>query len=132
MTTQIQGVIQNPDLIKDHLRMMALGINAAISYNNRQYREWPITTVIGDITLGDTNTVVLADATTAAIVATLPVVADVAERIYTVKKTDGSTNAVTLMAESTGVTIDGSTSKVIVSQFVSHTVIADGSNWHII
>lgn len=132
MTTSIQNVIQNPDLLKEHLRLMSRGINDSINYNNRLYREWPITQVSTNVTLGDTQNVVLADASSNAIIPTLPPAGDVTERIYTIKKIDNSTNAVTITSASTTSLIDGSTTKVISSQYVAHTVISDGTNWWII
>lgn len=49
----------------------------------------------------------------------------------TVKKTDSSTNAVTLDPNSSQ-TIDGSTTVAITAQYTSLTCISDGSNWLII
>lgn len=50
---------------------------------------------------------------------------------FTIKKTDASTNTVTI-SRTTADTIDGSASKILYYQYESLTVISDGSNWHII
>jgi hypothetical protein len=49
---------------------------------------------------------------------------------FTIKKTDASTNTVTV-SQTTADTIDGSATKILYFQYESITVISDGSNWHI-
>jgi hypothetical protein len=51
--------------------------------------------------------------------------------IYNIKKTDSSTNSVTINTYSSQ-TIDGSTSAVIQVQYVCVSVVSDGTKWNII
>ena len=132
MTTELQNVLQNPDLIKDHLRIMSRGINSAIGFANRNFIEWSITETSTDITLGDNDTVVLVDASSGNVVVNLPEVSSVNERLYTIKKTDISANTVTLTPSSTSATVDGAINKVISSQYVAHTIVSNSSNWWIL
>lgn len=72
----------------------------------------------------------LCDATSNAITVNLPTAVGNAAMI-TVKKTDSGTNTVTVDGFSTQ-TIDGSATAVISKQYVSITLVSDGSNWSII
>ncbi|MFC8008939.1 hypothetical protein [Streptomyces cinereoruber] len=72
----------------------------------------------------------LCNATTAAFAITLPTAVGIAGQTYMIKKTDVSSNAVTVQTTSSQ-TIDGSTTYVLASQYKYVTVISDGSNWMI-
>lgn len=76
------------------------------------------------------NTVILVDATGGAIQVDLPALADVPGRVYHVKKTDASANAVTV-AGASGDTIDGAATAVILIQYESLMVVAGPSEWGI-
>jgi hypothetical protein len=86
-------------------------------------------------TVADTDEVILADASSAAITVTLPTPADAyAGFTVTVKKTDSSGNAVTVKT-ATGYDIDGvdgATGQAISSQYDSLTVVCDGSDYWVI
>jgi hypothetical protein len=74
---------------------------------------------------------VLANASSAAMTIYLPTTASNGN-FYTIKKTDSSTNWVTVSAAS-GQYIDGGSTAVIEIQYASITVVSDGSsNWYII
>lgn len=75
--------------------------------------------------------VITCDASGGAFTVTLPAASGVAGRIYHIKKTDSSGNAVTVDGNS-GETIDGALTQVINVQYDSMMIICDGSNWHII
>ena len=130
MTTELQSVIQNPDLIKDHMRILARGINDSIGFINRGYSESVSKSITASSTADDTATIVYASSTGGAVNFTLPTAASVKYRYYTVFKTDSSTNAVTIQAASTSESINGSTSSSTTTQYNSTTVHSDGSAWY--
>jgi len=74
---------------------------------------------------------ILCDATSGAITVNLPAATNHTGRVYNIKKTDSSTNNVTVDGNASE-TIDGSTTQVLYSQWDSITIQCDGSNWHII
>jgi hypothetical protein len=73
---------------------------------------------------------VLANATSAGFNVTLPTAVG-NPYTYTIKKTDSSTNTVTV-ATTSSQTIDGSTTALLKVQYVSLTVVSDGSNWLVV
>jgi hypothetical protein len=79
------------------------------------------------LTLG-THHKVLADATAQAITLTLPTALGVNGREYIVEKIDAGANTVTVNTTA-GQTIDGVSTKVIVSQNEAYTFVSDGTNW---
>jgi hypothetical protein len=73
---------------------------------------------------------VLANANSGGFTVTLPTaVSNVFN--YTVKKTDSSTNIVTI-ATTSSQTIDGGTTALIKLRYASVTVVSDGSNWQVV
>ena len=73
---------------------------------------------------------ILADATSAAIVLTLP--SALGNNVaYSIKKIDSSTNFVTIDGYSTE-TIDGSTTIVLKDQYNYVQIVSDGTNWVVI
>jgi hypothetical protein len=82
-------------------------------------------------TAGDTEEIVLADATAGAFTVTLPTAASKSGFIYTVKKTDSSAAAVTIDGDGAE-TIDGDASVDLASQDKVISVVSDGSNWWIV
>ena len=75
--------------------------------------------------------VVLADATAGVITVNLPAVATSTELFYTVKKTDGGANVVTVDTPGAE-TIDGSANVGLAAQYSTVAVVSDSANWHII
>ncbi len=71
------------------------------------------------------------DATSGAVTITLPAVSGAAGRIYTIKKTDASGNAVTVDPNASE-TIDGATTASLASQYSTITIQANaaGTAWH--
>lgn len=100
-----------------------LQVNGAISA--------AITTVTGATTLTQSNSTVLADATSAGYNVTLPTAVGITGRMYTVKKIDSTGNTVTI-ATTSSQTIDGVTTKAISTQWTGYTMQSDGANWVII
>jgi len=86
-----------------------------------------VTTQTADYT-ASSGDVVLADASGGAITITLP--SPSANAWVQVKKTDSSTNAVTV--DGGGNNIDGVASFDITTQYESYTMVSDGSSWFIV
>jgi hypothetical protein len=74
--------------------------------------------------------VVLTDATTSAVIITLPTAIG-NSNIFTVKKTDGSSHTVTV-ATTLFQTIDGGSTAVLKVQYAAVSLVSDGSNWLVI
>lgn len=92
---------------------------------------WEPQTKTASYTLTADETIVLANAASAAITVTLPTAVGIGGRIFSVKKTDTSSNLVTL-ATTSSQTIDGETTAEISSAYTSLAVVSDGANWHIL
>lgn len=88
----------------------------------------PTARVVSGGTNAADNEVILANASTASFVVNLPT--PTSGRVIRVKKTDSSTNSVSVTATSGN--IDGQTSRVLDIQYASITVFADGANWNLI
>jgi hypothetical protein len=82
-------------------------------------------------TLITTDSVIVADATAGAFTVTLPSAAGIAGRQYTIKRTNGGGNNVTVGSMG-GQTIDGASTKILGAQFSYLTVLSDGSAWQIV
>ena len=111
-----------------------VGIGFAVKATSRLDVNGPIATaylsVSADTTLDGTHSFVAVDATAAARVITLPAAAGIVGRRYTIKKTDSSGNTVTIDGNGAE-TIDGAATKVISTQYTSHSLISTGSAWFI-
>lgn len=81
-----------------------------------------------DITLDSTHNFVAVSASAANRTITLPTAAGITGREYTVKKTDATSNTVTIDGAASE-TIDGDLTLVLVSQYQSVTLVSDGTNW---
>lgn len=82
-------------------------------------------------TLTTTDSVILADATTAAFTCTLPTAVGITGRQYTIKRINAGANNVTVGTTSSQL-IDGVSTFVLTTQYQSITVVSDNSNWLII
>jgi len=80
------------------------------------------------ITAGVGDHTILVNASGAARTITLPTAIGATGRIYVIKKTDSSANAVTV-ATTSSQTIDGTTTRSLASQYSTITVQSDGANW---
>jgi len=88
--------------------------------------------VIGNQTLtASSPNVILANATSGPITIILPAVATVTDKVFKIKKTDSSKNAVTVDGNGAE-TIDGSTVMVISFAQTTMEIESDGSAWYII
>jgi hypothetical protein len=79
-------------------------------------------------TITDQDDVILGNASGGAFNVTLPSAIGRQGRIFTVKKTDSSGNAVTISTTG-GQTIDGAASVSLGAQFSSRMLMSDGANW---
>lgn len=91
-----------------------------------------IVSITGNYSCTGSEDVILANATAGAITITLPGVFGNKNVHLKIKKTDSSTNAITINPqEASGVTIDGNSSQTINSQYGTMSVISDGILWWI-
>lgn len=91
----------------------------------------PIATKTANYTITSTDSVILANATTAPFTVTLSTAVGCAGRQYTIKKTDVSANAVTVDGNA-GEAIDGNLTHALNAQYQSITIVSNGANWFII
>lgn len=82
-------------------------------------------------TLVASDNVILGDASGGNVVITLPLASIASGYRFQIKKIDSSSNTTSLQC-SGGDTIDGSTTAVISVQYLSITIVSDGSNWYIV
>lgn len=82
-------------------------------------------------TIGATDTVIFANATTGNVSITLPTASGLAGYRFYVKRTDSSANTCTI-ARSGADTIDGQTSLSLDLQYTALAVVSDGSAWYIL
>ena len=86
-------------------------------------------TVTTDTTLTSTTRAVLANATSGNVTLTLPAL--LAGDVFDLKRLDASANDVTV-ATPGAETIDGAATLSIPSQYLSFTLLCDGTNWYLI
>lgn len=101
-----------------------LQISGSLSMNIR--------TAPGSDALTETDNTLLVNASGANTIITLPPAANIAGRVYTIKKISGTIdNAVTLQP-SGGAQIEGAANYVIYNNYTYVTIQTDGSNWYVI
>lgn len=88
--------------------------------------------VVGDspYTAVDADDVILCNATGGAITVNLPPASAIAGKVYLVKKTDASANAVTIDANSAEL-IDGAATYALSTQYAAVIIICDGTGWQV-
>ena len=82
-------------------------------------------------TVGASDAVIFANATSGSVTITLPVASGLTGYRFYIKRVDGSTNTCTIARSGTD-TIDGLTSLTIDQQYTSLLVVSDGSAWYIL
>ena len=87
--------------------------------------------ITASATINFADYVILADATGGAITVTLPTAGSARGFVFHVKKTDASANAVTLDGNGAE-TIDDSATQATSTQYVTMTVVSDGTEWWLI
>lgn len=95
-----------------------------------KYQFTPVAITNGDspYTAVTTSSIILANATSGAITINLPTAASIAGRTYVIKKTDSSTNAITVDGYSSE-TIDGETTLTIANPNEVYVIVSNGTNW---
>jgi hypothetical protein len=88
-------------------------------------------TKTGAYTAASSDDVIPCDATSAGFTVTLPTAVGVSGKVYQIKRTDQTlANAVTI-ATTSSQTIDGATTRKLMTQYEEFTVVSDGSNWQV-
>lgn len=90
-----------------------------------------ISTKTANYTLTTSDNVVLGDATSGTITLTLPTAVGNTQ-VYTLKRVDSTAANRVIIATTSSQTIDGVTSKRLLTQFQSIQVYSDGSNWRVL
>ena len=124
----------NVDLILSTKGSGNVGINTAapnakLSVNGSM--SLPIEAISATDTLDDTNHTVLVNAAGGVKTVNLPAASGATGKIFIIKKTDSSSNNVTIDPNASE-TIDGSSTFAFNAQYRAVTIQCDGSNWHII
>lgn len=122
----IQGAKQNPELLKEDLRRMALTLNKMVARLNRGYSEYVSKSITSSSTADDTATLIYASSTGGAVNFTLQAAKLVPDRYYGLMKTDSSTNAVAFQSTDG---INGSTASSTTTQYNITWVHSNGSVW---
>jgi len=95
---------------------------------NRTLNAHTVESITSDTTLDEVD-IALVDASGGSVTVTLP--APDTDVITRVKKTDSSSNSVTIATPGSE-NIDGDSNRTITSQYISRTLVSDGSNYFII
>ena len=90
-----------------------------------------VDTITADTTIDTDYDVVLIDATSANVTATLPAASGATHKVYTFKRLDGSANTASVTTLGTE-TIDGGRPYNLTVQYQFITIACNGSNWYII
>lgn len=93
--------------------------------------QFATTTKTIDYTVTGTDVVILADATSTNVTITLPLASSFAGYRFFVKRIDGSANTCQIVRSGSD-TIDGDTSITLAVQYLSMTLVSNGSAWYII
>lgn len=91
---------------------------------------FPIRTITSNRTLDKTDYHVRVDTAGGAVTVTLPTATTCTGRVYVIKRISAGVNNVTINTTSSQ-TIDGSTTRTLITQYASITVISNGTNWDI-
>ena len=134
MTTNIQGVKQNPEASRDDLRRISLTINEMIKVGNRGFIERISSSSTGSVVNDDgTASIYYIDTTDGNTVFNMADLAGVQDRFLTVAKISTDANTVTCTPSSTSQFIDGAANKVISAFNASHEFHArNTTNWKIL
>jgi hypothetical protein len=93
-------------------------------------RGWAATAKTSDYTAVSSDDVILVNAFAGAVTVTLPPASDNYANSFKIKKIDATSLPVTI--DGNGTTIDGGSTAVITSRYVSLTVQCDGIEWWIV
>ena len=126
--TDLAGIVTHNSSIAKVGTTYYVRLNGTWSPMGRAAASKGIVAADSPYTVLDTDLVILANATAGPVTVNLPSAAGRAGWGFTVKKTDGTMNGVTLDPAGTE-TIDGLLTLPIPFQYVSRSVVSDGTNW---
>ena len=109
------------------LRNFMLSTTDALKY----LIQLPTTSVTTAYTATAGDYTILCDASTGAFTVTLPLAKPNKNKIYVIKKTDSSANAITIDGNGTE-TIDGALTQSLSSQYDTKTIQSSGTYWYIL
>jgi hypothetical protein len=120
-----------PAIVTRYYKLLATFNDTKATTSSLGAATFAVTTRTAAYTALPTDYTILANATSAAFTITLPTSVGKLGRVFVIKKTDASANAVTV-ATTASQTIDGVTTRVLAAQYERITVQSDGANWQII
>jgi hypothetical protein len=91
----------------------------------------PSQSITSSVTINVSSKIILADASSNAITVTLPSASQVPRKEFHIKKTDSSSNFVTIDPYGSE-TIDGETAYIITNAYTSRRIYSDGQSWWIV
>jgi hypothetical protein len=107
-----------------------LGVAGSPATPTWQDTTYPTATKTSNYTIGSSDTVIFADATSGNVTITLPAASGLAGYRFYVKRTDGASNTCSV-APASG-TIDGAASVSLDVRYMSLMVVSNGSAWYIL
>ncbi|MBX2996161.1 MAG: hypothetical protein KF681_15145, partial [Bdellovibrionaceae bacterium] len=132
VVTPSGGTTNNPAVTMDSSGNVGVGTTAP---NSTLHVSGSVATALAvrtaSATLTSADSITIGNATSGPLTFTLPSAAGIAGRQYTIKKSDGSANAVTI-ATTSAQTIDGATTFPLPIAYQYATVVSDGANWSVI
>ncbi len=117
------GVGGNGQVLKVSGGVPAWGTDAGVTFAT--------TTQTTNYTVGSSDTVVFANATSGNVTVTIPAASGLAGYRFYIKRVDGSANTVTVQRSGSD-TIDGMTSFTLDQQYTAFAVVSNGSAWYIL
>ena len=138
MAVKISELTQETFVNKEDLFIISKYIGPG-SYSSRQVNlqnlidsdQYDFVTKTASYSAALTDQIILADATTGAIIITLPAVATSSGKCLWVKKTDSTVNWVTVKGNGAEL-IDASNTYDLKFQYNALQVVCDGTKWHIL
>lgn len=94
-------------------------------------RDLTISSKTSSYTLASSDELITCNATSGAFTLTLPTAVGISGRVYYIKKTDTTLNAITVDG-SGAETIDGALTRVLSTQYESLKIVSNGSNWTVL
>lgn len=88
--------------------------------------------VTGNTSLTTTDEIILGDVSGGDFTINLMAASTVTKQIFIIKKTDGSSNTITLQPDGTDLIDNGTTASLTGPLRVFFRIYSDGSNWHIV
>lgn len=129
-----RDIIFQDNALTVNARSNRIGIGTSTSNSTLQVRgsfARNVTRLTSSYRIGDSDSIVFADAANARVTLTLPDATQMSGRQYTIKKIDQSSRAVTIETTA-GQTIDGTTTRQLIQPYQIIEVVSDGRNWFVL